>query len=62
MYADRTHLRDHEFKVRLNEDEAALLKELARFNRTQPSVLLREIFLEELSKAQTNSDQLRLTA
>lgn len=62
MYADRNHLRDHAFKVRLNEDEAALLKELARFNRTQPSVLLREIFLEELTKAKSAPDQLRLTA
>lgn len=43
MYDDPKHLRDHITKVRLDEDTDDLLRSLARFQRTQKSVLAREL-------------------
>ena len=62
MYADRTHLRDHEVKVRLNEDELHLLEALAQYNKTQRAVLARELILSALSRVKSNDSQLPLTA
>jgi len=48
MYAEHTHLRNKVIKVRLNEDERDLVDALARINKTQPAVLLRDLVLERL--------------
>lgn len=48
MYADPTHLRNKVIKVRLNDDERDLVDALARLNKTQPAVLLRDLVLRGL--------------
>jgi len=48
MYADPTHLRNKVIKVRLNDDERDLVDALARVNKTQPAVLLRNLVLQGL--------------
>lgn len=50
MYAEQTHLRNKVIKVRLNEDERDLVDALARINKTQPAVLLRDLVLERLER------------
>lgn len=45
MYANPRHLRDHEIKVRLDEDSYRLVRALADYNRRQPAVLVRELLL-----------------
>lgn len=50
MYADPKHLHDHITKVRLDEETDDLLKCLARFHRTQPAVLARELLEEKLAE------------
>lgn len=50
MYAEPTHLRNKVIKVRLNEDERDLVDALARINKTQPAVLLRDLVLERLER------------
>lgn len=45
MYADPTHIRDNEVKLRFNDDEIALIEALARYNKRQRAVLLRELVL-----------------
>lgn len=64
MYADPRHIRDHEVKVRLNEDEMKVLEALAQYNHVQKSVLARELILAALTKADDddNHNQLSLTA
>lgn len=49
MYADPTHLRNKVIKVRLNEDERDLVDALARINKRQPAVLLRDLVLQGLA-------------
>lgn len=62
MYADPRHIRDHEVKVRLNEDELHLLEALAQFSKTQKSVLARELILQALDKVKSHGDQQALYA
>lgn len=63
MYADPRHIRDHEVKVRLNEDEMHVLDALAQYNQTQKSVLARELILAAIAKTKRADDcQLQLTA
>lgn len=62
MYADPRHIRDHEVKVRLNEDEMHLLEALAQFNQTQRAVMARELVLNALSRLKGADQQLQLTA
>ncbi|MDS4070224.1 MAG: hypothetical protein RKO24_11455 [Candidatus Competibacter sp.] len=50
MYADPRHLRDHEIKVRLNEDAYQVVIALARFNRQQPAVFTRELLLAGIDR------------
>ena len=60
MYADPRHIRDHEVKVRLNEDELHLLEALAQYNQTQRAVLARQLILDALAKLKTNDSQHQL--
>jgi uncharacterized protein YeeX (DUF496 family) len=62
MYADPRHIRDHEVKVRLNEDELHLLEALAQYNQTQRAVLARELILDALAKLRGSDRQMHLTA
>jgi hypothetical protein len=49
MYDDPTHLRNKVIKVRLNDDERELVAVLARINKRQPAVLLRDLVLQGLA-------------
>lgn len=57
MYADPTHLRNKVIKVRLNDDERDLVDALARLNKTQPAVLLRDLVLGQLDALEQRSAQ-----
>ncbi len=50
MYADPRHLRDHEIKVRLDEDSFKLVKALAEYNKRQPAVLARELLIAGIER------------
>lgn len=45
MYDDPTHVRAHEIKVRLNDDELALVDALARFNQRQRAAFVRDLLM-----------------
>lgn len=62
MYSDPRHIRDHEVKVRLNEDEIQLLESLAQYNRSQRAVFARELLLSALSRVQGSDQQQHLLA
>lgn len=62
MYADPRHIRDHEVKVRLNEDELELLESLAKYNRSQRAVMARELLLAALASVKGESQQQHLLA
>jgi len=53
MYANPRHLRDHEIKVRLDEDSYRLVHALADYNRRQPAVLARELLLSGIERLLT---------
>ena len=59
MYADPTHLRNKVIKVRLNDDERDLVDALARVNKRQPAVLLRDLVLQGLATFEQDSDQVQ---
>lgn len=50
MYDDPTHIRAHEIKVRLNDDELALVEALARFNRRQRAAFVRELVMASVKR------------
>lgn len=50
MYADPKHIRDHEIKLRVDEDTYQLIEAMARFNRTQKAVLVRELVHSALER------------
>jgi predicted transcriptional regulator len=50
MYDDPTHIRAHEIKVRLNDDEMALVDALARFNRRQRAAFVRELLMASVDR------------
>lgn len=52
MYADPTHIRDNEVKLRFNDDELALIEALARYNKRQRAVLLRDLVLAGVAAMQ----------
>ncbi|KAF1006758.1 MAG: hypothetical protein GAK28_02434 [Luteibacter sp.] len=60
MYADPTHLRTKIIKVRLNDDERDLVDALARINKTQPAVLLRDLVLQGLALFEQGSEEKRV--
>lgn len=62
MYADPTHLRNKVIKVRLNDDERDLVDALARVNKTQPAVLLRNLVLQGLALFEQESTEHRHAA
>ncbi|MBF6632112.1 MAG: hypothetical protein ITG01_13330 [Comamonas sp.] len=50
MYADPAHIRKHRVNLSLNDTELRLAEAMAEFNGMQPSVFLRELVLESLSR------------
>ncbi|MFC4729509.1 hypothetical protein [Coralloluteibacterium thermophilus] len=52
MYADPSHIRDNVIKVRLNDDELALVTALARFNQSQLAAFLRDLVMKEVADMQ----------
>jgi hypothetical protein len=57
MYADPSHLRNKIIKVRLSDEERELLAALARINRTQPAVLLRDLVIHGLALFDQSTEQ-----
>lgn len=57
MYADPSHLRNKIIKVRLSDEERVLVDALARVNKTQPAVLLRDLVLHGLALFEQSTDQ-----
>jgi len=55
MYADPTHIRDNEVKIRLNDDELAVVEALARFNQQQRAVFVRKVLLAGVQSMQQGS-------
>ncbi|MFL9582393.1 hypothetical protein [Stenotrophomonas sp. AB1(2024)] len=55
MYADPTHIRDNEVKIRLNDDELAVIEALARFNQQQRAVFVRKVLLAGVQSMQKSS-------
>lgn len=55
MYADPTHIRDNEVKIRLNDDELAVVEALARFNQQQRAVFVRKVLLAGVQDMQKGS-------
>lgn len=49
MYADPTHIRKHEIKIRVNQDRFAVIDALARHNKMQRAVFAMELMDEALA-------------
>lgn len=47
MYTDPTRIRSNVIKVRLSDEEAALIDALVNYNGGQKAVLVREMILEQ---------------
>lgn len=50
MYEVPTHAREHVVKVRLNDDELAVVDALARYNQRQRATFLRELVMSTVSR------------
>jgi uncharacterized protein (DUF1778 family) len=48
MYADPRHVRKHEIKVRVNDEQLAVVDSMARLNRRQRAVFALELMFEAL--------------
>ena len=57
MYADPTQIRTHEVKVRLSDEENALLTALVNMNGGQKAALCREIILHGAAAIMECQDQ-----
>lgn len=60
MYANPRHIRDHEVKVRLNEEEIHLLEALAQYNHSQKAVFARDLLLASLDRIKVEELQASL--
>ena len=49
MYTDPSFIREHVVKLRLNDNEVALIDAWVRYTGQQKAVLLREMLLEQAS-------------
>lgn len=60
MYDDPTHIRDHEIKVRLNDDELAVVDALARYNQRQRATFIRDLVMASVARIEADrSEQTR---
>ncbi len=55
MYDDPTHIRDREIKVRLNDEELAVVDALARYNRRQRAAFIRDLLMASVSRFEEQS-------
>lgn len=55
MYADPRFIRNRRMNLSLNEVEQRLIDAHAEYNGLQPSVFIRELVLEALSRHEANS-------
>lgn len=55
MYADPRFIRNKRMNLSLNEVEQRLIDAHAEYNGLQPSVFIRELVLEALSRHEANS-------
>jgi hypothetical protein len=56
MYADPRHIRDNPIKVRLNDDEYAVIEAMARLNKRQPAVFARELLMQGIALLEQRND------
>lgn len=60
MYDDPAHIRDHEIKVRLNDDELAVVDALARYNQRQRATFIRDLVMASVARIEADrSEQTR---
>lgn len=59
MYADPTHVRDNPIKVRLNDEEYAVIEALARINKRQPAAFARELLMTGVELLAKSNDEAR---
>jgi hypothetical protein len=59
MYADPTHVRDNPIKVRLNDDEYAVIEALARINKRQPAAFARELLMAGVEMLAQRNEEAR---
>jgi hypothetical protein len=57
MYDDPTHIRDHVIKLRLNDEERAVVDALARYNRAQPAAFVRELVMSSVRQSVRQMDR-----
>lgn len=58
MYDDPAHIRAHEIKARLNDDELAVVDALARYNQRQRAAFVRELVMASVARfEQQGSEQ-----
>lgn len=57
MYADPSHLRDREIKLRVDEATYNLIDALATFNKTQKAVLVRDLVESALERLANDNQQ-----
>lgn len=59
MYADPTHARANPIKVRLNDEEYAVIESLARLNKRQPAVFARELLMRGIADLDQHNQHVR---
>ncbi len=59
MYADPTHVRDNPIKVRLNDEEYAVIEALARINKRQPAAFASELLMAGVELLAKSNDEAR---
>lgn len=57
MYDDPAHIRDHEVKVRLNDEELAVVDALARYNRRQRAAFVRELVMASVARFEQEGNE-----
>lgn len=57
MYDDPAHIRDREIKVRLNDDELAVVDALARYNRRQRAAFVRELVMASVARFEQQGNE-----
>jgi len=57
MYDDPAHIRDREIKVRLNDDELAVVDALARYNRRQRAAFVRDLVMASVARFEQQGNE-----
>lgn len=57
MYDDPAHIRDREIKVRLNDEELAVVDALARYNRRQRAAFVRELVMASVARFEAKGNE-----